>query len=141
MRSGRFFEVARGGDWAFALRVRLSDWRPRGDFHWDRPTPRDTFLLVRGAWDQHGEKLTPGVPELLGKLPKDAPANRLALAGDRRICPELRRGGVEPLETNRHREQRVSSEVHRPRREGRSPSSAQGYRTGVEYRGDRPESK
>jgi hypothetical protein len=46
----------------------------------DLPKPRDSFLLVRGAWDKHGEKLTPGVPELLGKLPKDAPSNRLALA-------------------------------------------------------------
>ena len=46
----------------------------------DQPKPRDTFLLIRGTWDQRGEKLTPGVPELLGKLPKDEPANRLALA-------------------------------------------------------------
>lgn len=46
----------------------------------DQPKPRDTFLLIRGTWDQHGEKLIPGVPELLGKLPKDAPPNRLALA-------------------------------------------------------------
>ena len=46
----------------------------------DRPAPRDTFVLKRGAWDQHGEKVSPGVPELLGKLPADAPADRLGLA-------------------------------------------------------------
>jgi Protein of unknown function (DUF1549)/Protein of unknown function (DUF1553)/Planctomycete cytochrome C len=46
----------------------------------DRPQPRESFVLVRGAWDKHGEKVTPGVPELLGRLPKDAPSNRLALA-------------------------------------------------------------
>ena len=46
----------------------------------DLPSARDTFVLVRGAWDQHGEKVSPGVPELLGKLPLGAPPNRLALA-------------------------------------------------------------
>jgi hypothetical protein len=37
---------------------------------------RDTFLLKRGAYDAHGEKLTPAVPEILGGAPKD----RLGLA-------------------------------------------------------------
>jgi hypothetical protein len=46
----------------------------------DQKSPRDTFVLARGAWDQHGEKVKPGVPELLGKLPPGAPTNRLALA-------------------------------------------------------------
>jgi hypothetical protein len=46
----------------------------------DRPQPRETHILVRGTWDQKGEKVTPGVPELLGKLPKDATTDRLALA-------------------------------------------------------------
>jgi hypothetical protein len=42
--------------------------------------PRDTFVLMRGAYDKHGEQVTPGVPAFLPPLPKDAPPNRLALA-------------------------------------------------------------
>ncbi len=46
----------------------------------DLPTPRDTFILNRGQYDQHGEKVQPGVPAVLPPLPKDAPPNRLGLA-------------------------------------------------------------
>ena len=46
----------------------------------DRPAPRDSFVLKRGAWDQHGDKVAPGVPDLLGKLPADVPPDRLGLA-------------------------------------------------------------
>jgi hypothetical protein len=46
----------------------------------ERPQRRESHVLVRGAWDQKGEKVTPGVPELLGRLPKDAAPDRLALA-------------------------------------------------------------
>jgi hypothetical protein len=42
--------------------------------------PRDTFVLARGDYRNHGEKVTPGVPALLPPLPKDAPVNRLGLA-------------------------------------------------------------
>jgi hypothetical protein len=42
--------------------------------------PRDTFVLGRGDYRNHGEKVTAGVPALLPPLPKDAPANRLGLA-------------------------------------------------------------
>ena len=42
--------------------------------------PRDTFVLARGDYRNHGEKVTPGVPAMLPPLPKDAPANRLGLA-------------------------------------------------------------
>jgi len=42
--------------------------------------PRDTFLLIRGAYDQKGEKVAPGVPAMLPGLPQTQPANRLALA-------------------------------------------------------------
>jgi hypothetical protein len=42
--------------------------------------PRDTFVLVRGQYDKHGEKVQPGVPAVLPPLPKDAPPNRLGLA-------------------------------------------------------------
>ena len=46
----------------------------------EREIPRDTFVLKRGAYDAHGEKVTPGVPEILPPLPAGAPANRLGLA-------------------------------------------------------------
>jgi hypothetical protein len=42
--------------------------------------PRDTFLLVRGEYDKHGEKLPPGVPVSLHALAPDAPNNRLGFA-------------------------------------------------------------
>lgn len=46
----------------------------------EMPTPRDTFVLKRGAYDQHGEKVTPGVPAFLPAMAADAPRNRLGLA-------------------------------------------------------------
>ena len=46
----------------------------------ERPQPRDTFLLVRGAYDRPGEKVTPGVPASLPGPASDAPPNRLGLA-------------------------------------------------------------
>jgi hypothetical protein len=46
----------------------------------DLPQPRDTFVLIRGQYDKHGEKVTPGVPASLPPLPADAPPNRLGLA-------------------------------------------------------------
>ena len=42
--------------------------------------PRDTFILARGDYRNHTEKVTPGVPAMLPQLPKDLPANRLGLA-------------------------------------------------------------
>jgi hypothetical protein len=46
----------------------------------EMPTPRDTFILIRGEYDKHGEKVTPGVPGSLSPFPSDAPNNRLGLA-------------------------------------------------------------
>jgi hypothetical protein len=46
----------------------------------ERDTPRDTFLLLRGAYDKPGDKVTPGVPALLPPLPKGSPNNRLGFA-------------------------------------------------------------
>ncbi len=46
----------------------------------EMPTPRDTFLLIRGQYDKKGEKVTPGVPEHIAAFPKEAPLNRLGLA-------------------------------------------------------------
>ncbi len=42
--------------------------------------PRETFVLKRGAYDQPAEKVGVGVPEVLPRLPTNAPKNRLALA-------------------------------------------------------------
>jgi hypothetical protein len=42
--------------------------------------PRDTFVLLRGAYDKHGEKVTPAVLSVLPPMPADAPRNRLGLA-------------------------------------------------------------
>ncbi|MGE0756210.1 MAG: PSD1 and planctomycete cytochrome C domain-containing protein [Pirellulaceae bacterium] len=42
--------------------------------------PRETFTLVRGQYDQLGERVTPGTPAFLPPLPDGAPANRLGLA-------------------------------------------------------------
>ena len=44
------------------------------------PTPRDSFVLVRGAYDKPGEKVTPALPGALPALPPGATANRLGLA-------------------------------------------------------------
>ncbi|MCE9527878.1 MAG: PSD1 and planctomycete cytochrome C domain-containing protein, partial [Planctomycetales bacterium] len=46
----------------------------------DMPKPRETFVLVRGAYDKPGEKVTPNVPTFLPPLPEGATHNRLALA-------------------------------------------------------------
>jgi hypothetical protein len=46
----------------------------------DSPTPRDSFVLQRGAYDKPGEKVTPGVPASLPQPPAQWPANRLGLA-------------------------------------------------------------
>ncbi len=42
--------------------------------------PKDTFILMRGAYDQPGEKVSAATPAVLPPLAKDEPANRLGLA-------------------------------------------------------------
>ncbi len=42
--------------------------------------PRDTFVLLRGEYDKHGERVTAGVPACLPPLPSDVKPDRLALA-------------------------------------------------------------
>jgi mono/diheme cytochrome c family protein len=46
----------------------------------DSAKPRDTFVLKRGAYDNPGEKVTPGVPAVLPRLRPEWPRNRLGLA-------------------------------------------------------------
>jgi hypothetical protein len=44
------------------------------------PQHRDTFLLIRGQYDKHGEKVEPAVPSFLPPLPDGVEPDRLALA-------------------------------------------------------------
>src|SRR5579871_6036093 len=46
----------------------------------DLPKPRETFVLLRGAYNKKGEKVNPGTPAVLPPMPKDAAKNRLGLA-------------------------------------------------------------
>jgi hypothetical protein len=46
----------------------------------DMVKPRDTFMLVRGAYDKKGEKVSAAVPGVLLPLSAEAPNNRLGLA-------------------------------------------------------------
>jgi len=46
----------------------------------EQKTPRDAFVLKRGAYDAPGEKVTPDVPAILPPLHKEWPNNRLGLA-------------------------------------------------------------
>ncbi len=46
----------------------------------EREDPRETFLLMRGQYDNPGEKVEPGVPTVLPPLPSDAPPTRVGLA-------------------------------------------------------------
>jgi hypothetical protein len=42
--------------------------------------PRDTFVLLRGEYDKKGDRVTPGVPASLPRLPPGLPNNRLGFA-------------------------------------------------------------
>ena len=42
--------------------------------------PRQTYLLVRGAYDNRGDKVEPTTPKVLPSFPESAPRNRLGLA-------------------------------------------------------------
>ena len=59
------------------------------DLNWTVPSsmvmqemliPRDTYILARGDYRNHTDKVTPGVPGMLPPLAQDVPANRLGLA-------------------------------------------------------------
>jgi len=46
----------------------------------DDPNARQSYLLKRGAYDSHGEVVTPGIPAILPRIDPNLPANRLGLA-------------------------------------------------------------
>jgi len=46
----------------------------------EKKTPRQSYILNRGAYTNRGEPVSPATPEWLNTFPDDAPANRLGLA-------------------------------------------------------------
>ncbi len=44
------------------------------------PNPKETFTLIRGAYDRPGEKVSRGTPAALHPFPADAPNNRMGFA-------------------------------------------------------------
>ncbi|WP_231603292.1 DUF1553 domain-containing protein [Neorhodopirellula pilleata] len=46
----------------------------------ETPTPRQTFVLQRGVYDQRGEPVGPQTPAFLPPMPDELPRNRLGLA-------------------------------------------------------------
>jgi hypothetical protein len=46
----------------------------------DQAKPRDTFVYLKGLYNKPGDKVSAGVPAVLGRLPTVAPRNRLTLA-------------------------------------------------------------
>ncbi|MEK6269150.1 MAG: DUF1553 domain-containing protein [Planctomycetales bacterium] len=59
---------------------RLGDDNPTVMVMQEMEQPRETFVLTRGQYDQHGEKVEPGPPSALPAPSKDVPQNRLGLA-------------------------------------------------------------
>jgi hypothetical protein len=46
----------------------------------DMANARETFILVRGAYNKKADKVTAGVPAIFPPVPKDSPMNRLGMA-------------------------------------------------------------
>ena len=46
----------------------------------DDPNARKSYLLKRGAYDAHGDEVTPGIPSILPQIDPTLPDNRLGLA-------------------------------------------------------------
>jgi hypothetical protein len=61
-------------------RDRLADSFPTVMVMQDSAAPRQTHVLLRGAYDQPGDKVEPGVPAVLPPGPTGLPNNRLGLA-------------------------------------------------------------
>jgi hypothetical protein len=69
---------------------RLNDAKRKRDTYYDgittvmvmqeMATPRQTRVLLRGAYDQFGDTVAPDVPSILPAVPQDYPRNRLGLA-------------------------------------------------------------
>jgi hypothetical protein len=76
-------EVRRLDDAILALDEQLGDLDleyPASMVMEEMAQPRDTFILVRGAYDKKGEKVTAATPAVLPPMAMDLPRNRLGLA-------------------------------------------------------------
>lgn len=73
-RADRALDTARREEEAFVSRL------PTTMVMRELPEPRETFVLVRGLYDQPGERVFAGTPAALPPLPAGQPANRLGLA-------------------------------------------------------------
>ena len=76
----RLIAAKKKADDAKATREKAERAAPRTMVMRERPEPRETFILVKGAYNQYADKVAHGVPAKLPPLPADAPKNRLALA-------------------------------------------------------------
>src|SRR5262249_4053550 len=61
-------------------RAQLIDSFPTAMVMRESPVPRETHVLLRGAYDHPGEKVSAAVPSVLPPLPAGAPNNRLGFA-------------------------------------------------------------
>ena len=77
---GRLIATKKKADEAKKSREDEEKEMPRTMVMREREKPRDTFILVKGAYDKFGEKVGYGTPAVLPPLAGDAPKNRLALA-------------------------------------------------------------
>ena len=67
-------------DNAVEVRIKFWDSVPTVMVMVDDPGARETFLLKRGAYDNHGEAVQPGIPVILPQPDPKWPNNRLGLA-------------------------------------------------------------
>ena len=76
----RLIAARKAADDAKAAREAAEKNTPQTMVMREREKPRDTFILVKGAYDKYADKVAHGTPAALPPLPADAPKNRLALA-------------------------------------------------------------
>ena len=74
MGADRAFQKAIAERDAFALKI------PSVMVMEDLPQPREAFVLLRGQYDKHGQKVTAGTPAVLPPMPTGTARNRLGLA-------------------------------------------------------------
>ncbi len=76
----RLISAKKKADNAKNAREKAEREAPRTMVMRERKEPRDTFILVKGAYDKPADKVEHGTPAALPALPADAPKSRLALA-------------------------------------------------------------
>ncbi|MGB8169944.1 MAG: DUF1553 domain-containing protein [Chthoniobacteraceae bacterium] len=76
----RLISAKKKADNAKNAREKAEREAPRTMVMRERKEPRETFILVKGAYDKPADKVEHGTPATLPALPADAPKSRLALA-------------------------------------------------------------